>query len=164
MLLVCRTALYDRTKRESEHSRYVDTTELPFLTIDTRKAFRSTRVRLGDLATVVHPRTGRYCHGIVGDSREVRGLETSLFLSQTLDLRAGEPAIFLIHPESGLGQGTIPSLDQIGRRGERLLHQPAAPDGPSWGLVLADYFADVLQADIRPADCPGATGSHSASA
>src|SRR5699024_931559 len=43
-LSVCRTALYDRNRRESDPDRYVDTTRVPFVTISLRKIFRPTGV------------------------------------------------------------------------------------------------------------------------
>ena len=149
-LSVCGTALYDRTKRESEPGRFVETTELPFLTLGTRKAFRGTGARLGDLATVVHAESGRCVHAILGDAREVVGAEPSLFLSEALALAPGDRAIYLIHPESGLGQGTIPTRDQIARRGERRFRRPPASDLPAWDVLLADCFRETLRADIFP--------------
>lgn len=148
MLSVCSTSLFDRTRKESDPLRFIESREIPFLTMGIRQNFRATGIRLGDLATIVHPRTGKSCHGLVGDMREVRGVEPSLHISQKLKLHSGEPAIYLVHPESGLGQGIIPSCEEINRRSERLWHQAGNFGESSWAGILADYFGDLLQADI----------------
>ncbi len=160
-LSVCGTSLFDRTKRESDPGRFIDPTVTPYLTLGTRKRFRATGLVLGDLATVLNPATGRYCHAIVGDAREVEGVEPSLDLITRLGMGPSDQAIYLLHPESGLGQGLIPSNGQIAARGERLFRSPQVEGGGDWGEILADYFGDLIDADTRWVECGSETGIHS---
>jgi len=148
ILSISRTALFDRTRRESDPARYVETTEIPFLTLSIHKTFRAIGVALGDFATVIHARTGRLAHAIVGDGQHVPGVEPSLFLAEAVDLSPGDEAIYLIHPRSGSGQGTIPPNAQIDSSGERLFRLPPANSPVAWDVILADAFREKL------APCP----------
>ena len=135
MFCVSPTALFDRSRRESDPGRYVDPAMVPFLAISTRRTFRGTGVALGDHATVFNTRTGRVSHAIIGDAREVFGVEPSPFLAESLGLAAGDRAIYLIHPGTGRGQGTIPGVEEIHRRGESLYRTPG------WSAILAEFLA-----------------------
>jgi len=139
-LSVSRTALFDRSRRESDPDRYIDPTEVPYLTLSVGKTFRATGATLGDFATVIHRRTGRLAHAIIGDSRHVIGVEPSLYLSDALNLHRRDEAIYLIFPRTGFGQGVLPTASQIHSRGEALFHH--MPDGsPSpWPTILPEFF------------------------
>ena len=135
---------WDRTRRQSDPGRYVETTEVPYLTLSLRRTFRGIGLGLGDLATVIHTRTGRIAHAILGDDRPVPGVQPSLCLSEALGLIPRDDAIYLIHPRSGLGQGTIPSNDQIQAMGDRLFRLQPSGSAGTWEAILADCFREVL--------------------
>lgn len=133
MLRVSRTKLFDRSRRESDPNRYVDPFATPFVALSMRRVFRARGVELGDFATALNPRTGRVAHAIVGDDRELPVAEPSPALAERLDLAATDRAIYLVHPGTGQGQGTIPANEDIRRQGERLFRTPA------WSVILAEF-------------------------
>jgi hypothetical protein len=135
MLRVSITALFDRTRRESDPGRYVDPLATPFLALSTRRVFRATGVQLGDFASAMNPITGRVVHAIIGDARDVPGAEPSPFLADQLGLEPIDTAVYLVHPGTGRGQGTIPCDDEIRRQGERLYR------AAEWPAVLAEFVA-----------------------
>lgn len=143
LLSVRGTALFDRTRRESDPRRYPDPSEVPSLTLSARRTFRPTGVDLGDLATVWNPANGLFAHAVVADARDVPGAEPSPYLCEALGLRPGEPAVYLVHPGSGRGQGAIPSNDEIARRGEDLFRRAPAGWPDSWGSVLSSFFERI---------------------
>ena len=116
------------------------------MTLSIRETFRATGVTLGDLATVVSPRTGLACHAIVGDRPAYRGGGASVLLAEALGLALGDPAVYLVHPGSGRGQGTIPTNAQIHRRGDRLFRRPRRV-AETWEEILADCFGDLFRAE-----------------
>ncbi len=132
---------------------------MPFLTLSTRRTFRRTGVTLGDYAVVLAPRTGRLCLAVVGDSSDLPSIQPSPFIAEALGTReAPDRLIYLVFPGSGLGQGTIPTLEQIQRRGARLFNRGVVPSfgpdaaprsdaamAPHWNLILADAFGEVLK-------------------
>ena len=134
------TALFDKSRKMSDPARFVDTTELPFLTLSTRKTFRCTGVRLGDWATVINPRTRKYRHAIIGDSRDVAGVDPSSHLSTSLGLDSQEPAIYLLYPGTGSGQGSIPVSSGIEDRGDLLFRQRASNGDPTWEETLVQFI------------------------
>ncbi|MDB5353166.1 MAG: Polysaccharide deacetylase [Planctomycetota bacterium] len=143
-LSVRQSALFDRHKRESDPCRYPESTNVPFLTISIRETFRTTGVDLGDLATVVNPRTGRLTHAIVGDGRHIPGAEPSVWISEELGLSEGESAIYLIHPGTGSGQGVIPTNSTINQCGNQLFRRPPTGSNGAWDRILGDCFWDSL--------------------
>ncbi len=145
-LAVCRTRLHDRTKRQSHPDRFIDSASLPYVTLAIGAWFDSTAVRLGDHATVLAPRTGCVVHAIVGDDRPVSGAEPSLFLSESLGLRFGDPCCYLFFPQSGLGQGLIPPLAAIHSRGEALYRRSPTAWADDWGVILSDCLVEPIAA------------------
>lgn len=133
MLRVSRTKLFDRSRRESDPDRYVDPFATPFVALSLRRTFSARGVELGDFATALNPRTGRVAHSIVGDDRELPVAEPSPALAERLDLAPTDRAIYLVHPGTGQGQGTIPTNEDIRRQGERLFRTPA------WSVILAEF-------------------------
>jgi hypothetical protein len=144
-LAVCRTRLHDRTKRQSHPDRFIDSSCMPYVTLSIGTTFRSTSVHLGDHTTVFAPRTGGVVHAIVGDDRHISGAEPSLHLSESLGLRPGDPCCYLIFPQSGLGQGLIPSLAAIHSRGEALYKRSPVTWAKDWGIILGDYFVESIE-------------------
>ena len=133
MLRVSCTKLFDRSRRESDPDRYVNPFATPFVALSMRRIFRARGVALGDFATALNPRTGRVAHAIVGDDREIPIAEPSPALAERLDLAATDQAIYLVHPGTGRGQGTIPADEDIRRQGERLFRTPA------WSVILTEF-------------------------
>lgn len=153
-LSIAPTALHDRTKKESDRGRYVDTNDLPYLCLSVGRIFRRTRAALGDFAVVINPRNHRLCHAIIGDARPKAFGAGSIYLAQALGLRtdpgmggsADRGVLIVVFPGSGAGQGTIPTIDQLQRRGAALFRRAAPPARPGlgWGEVLAEAFAEAL--------------------
>lgn len=153
-LSIAPTALHDRTRKESDRGRYIDTNDLPFLTLSVARIFRRARPNLGDYATVINPRNRRSCHAIIGDTHPEATGVGSIYLAQALGLRS-EPSpgrspdggvLIVVYPGSGAGQGTIPTIEQLRRRGGALFRRAAPPARPGigWGEILADAFAETL--------------------
>lgn len=133
MLRVSCTKLFDRSRRESDPDRYVNPFLTPFIALSIRRIFRARGVELGDFATAMNPRTGRVAHAVIGDDRDLPVAEPSPALADRLDLAQTDRAIYLIHPGTGQGQGTIPADEDILRQGERLFRTPA------WSVILAEF-------------------------
>ena len=148
-LCVSRTKLFDRTRRESDPSRYVDTVDVPYVTLPLGRLGPKTGVKLGDLVVAIHARAGKFCFAVVGDRRDGIVAEPSLYLADALEMTDHEEIVYLIFPDTGDGQGTIPTVEQIQSRGERLYRRGVER---SWSTILADCFAGVLDGRTSPVD------------
>jgi hypothetical protein len=135
------TALFEKTRKMSDPARYAESSEVPFLTLSSRKSFRFTGIGLGDWATVVHPRSGRYRHAIIGDIRDMPGVDPSSYVSKSLGLTSRESPVYLLYPGTGAGQGSIPSNALIEARGDMLFRRRASQEGPTWAETLAEFLA-----------------------
>jgi|SRR5262245_28894100 len=122
---VSKTSLEDKTKRETDPTRYVNAEDIPYIVLPPG-AMRTGNVKLGDLAAVINRRNGKSAHAIFADIGPRTKLgEGSIALAKALEInktpKRGGPAadvIYVVFPGSGNGR-PLP-LDEINRKGAEL--------------------------------------------
>lgn len=123
---VSTTALFDPSIDTSKPSRYVDSTQIPYVVLPPKILNNSELgVALGDLATVYDPKTEKYCHAIVADigvSYElgegsvalIEALGHNPYYNNRANRGINYDVTFLIFPKSGIG---IPmTIDEINQK------------------------------------------------
>src|SRR5215813_4710488 len=122
---VSKTSLEDKTKNETDPTRYVNAEKVPYIVLPAG-AMRAGNVKLGDLAAVINRRNGKSAYAIFADIGPRTKLgEGSIALAKALDInktpKRGGPAadvIYVVFPGSGNGR-PLP-LDEINRKGAEL--------------------------------------------
>jgi hypothetical protein len=109
------TSLTDRDKDDSDPSKYVDASKIPFVVLP-REVVRESGTRIGDFAVVFNLRNGRSSYAIFADVGTMG--EGSVALAKRLgidsDAREGGtrgPVRYLVFP--GSGNGRPRTLDEI---------------------------------------------------
>ena len=118
--------------------RYVDARKIPYLAwpqqVWLEKGPRFKRVSagatgtIGDIITAVNPKNNKVAHLVFADMggyNDPHFGEGSPALGKMLDAWGHqEPDIlYIVHPHSGAGQGTIPTFDQIQEKGQKLFDE-----------------------------------------
>ena len=121
---VSKTALEDRTKRETDPARFVDSEKIPFIVLPWDAA-RQAGARVGDFAIVQNRRNGRMCAAIYADIGPGLG-EGSIALARALrinpDARDGgtyRGVLYIVFP--GSGNHRPRRLEEINTEAQRLL-------------------------------------------
>lgn len=124
------TSLFDRTKRNLDPARFVDSTQIPYVALPGDLAEQSG-ARLGDLAVVFSERTGKFSYAIFADIGTLG--EGSIALADNLgiwsDAREGGTRagiLYLVFPGSGDGQPR--SVDEINQGAGALLQAWGGPE------------------------------------
>lgn len=116
------TSLADRDKDDSDPTKYVDASKIPFVVLP-REVVRESGTRIGDFAVVFNLRNGRSSYAIFADVGTMG--EGSVALAQRLgidpDAREGGtrgPVRYVVFP--GSGNGRPRTLDEIASVTEKL--------------------------------------------
>jgi len=132
------TSLVDKTKNRGDTKRYVDARKIPYMAwpqqVWLEKGPRFKRVSagatgtIGDIITAVNPKNNKVAHLVFADMggyNDPHFGEGSPALGKMLDAWGHqEPDIlYIVHPHSGAGQGTIPTFDQIQEKGQKLFDE-----------------------------------------
>jgi peptidoglycan hydrolase-like protein with peptidoglycan-binding domain len=138
---VSSTSLVDQTKLSHDTNRYVDARKIPYIAfpgqVYSAKGPRFTQVgegptgEIGDFLTVVNPDADgahKYCHAVFGDMGgrdDPHFGEGSPALAQKVHAAGVVEAklLYIIYPHSGAGRYTIPSLEEIQKKGEDLFKE-----------------------------------------
>ena len=119
------TSLTDRDKNDSDPSKYVDASKIPYIVLP-REVVRQGSAHIGDLAVVFNLRNGRNSYAIFADVGTMG--EGSVALAKRLgidpDAREGGtrgPIRYLVFP--GSGNGRPRALDEIMRATGKLFQE-----------------------------------------
>jgi hypothetical protein len=122
---VSQTSLINNVLPETDVRRFADAETIPYVAMPPAY-FRTTELKLGDLALLINANNGRYCFAIFADSKNEPNLgEVSICAARLLgaptDARSGslpQGIIKLVFPGSGIGQGSIPDAHTIAVTGQ----------------------------------------------
>ncbi|MBI3502637.1 MAG: N-acetylmuramoyl-L-alanine amidase [Bacteroidetes bacterium] len=128
-LYVSTTSLVNSAYSSTKTQHYVNSEVVPFFVLPS--AITSMGVKLGDVAYVYNTSNGKSCYAIFADGGPSGKLgEGSIYLANQLGInsnaRTGGTSSgiidYVIFPNSGYGQGTIPSVSQINSIGSTKLN------------------------------------------
>ena len=120
-MYVSTTSLANSTYSSSNPLRYVNSETIPFFVLPTALVSLGS-IHIGDIGYVYNTLTGQGCFAIYADSGPAGSLgEGSIYLATQIgvnpDARTGgtSSAIidYIVFPQTGYGQGTIPTISQI---------------------------------------------------
>src|ERR1700741_1242094 len=124
-MYVCATSLYDSNYGLSNPLRYVNSETVPYIAMP-QNVLASGNVHPGDVAYVYNTVTGQSCFAIYADAGNNTSIgEGSIYLASQIgvnpNVRTGGTSLgiidYVVFPNSGFGQGyipTIPEIDSIG--------------------------------------------------
>ncbi len=122
---VSATSLQDKSKSRTDPRRYVDSAAVPYVALP--RELRDQGMQLGDLALVVHSKSGAQCYAVFADVGPRGKLgEGSVALAQALGIPSSPKnggseraeVIYLTFPGSGAGWPL--SIDQLNQQAEAL--------------------------------------------
>lgn len=157
-MYVCATSLYDSHYGLSNPLRYVNSETVPYITMPTN-VLSSGNVHAGDVAYVYNTTTGQSCFAIYADAGNTTSIgEGSIYLASQIgvdpDVRTGGTSAgiidYVVFPQSGFGQGHIPTIAQIDSIGNYYLNR-AVVGGPCIVSCIGPMFDDAAPATILSA-------------
>ena len=129
-MYVSTTSLVDNVYGSTKTQHYVNSEAIPFFVLPS--AISSTYgVHLGDVGYVYNTTNGQGCYAIFADGGPAGKLgEGSIYLANQLGINSNPKTggtssgivDYIVFPNSGLGQGTIPTLAQINSMGAAKLN------------------------------------------
>jgi len=127
-MYISTTSLVRRAHPKTNPMRYADAETVPFYIIPS--AVQRLGVRIGDVAFVYNTANGKGCYAIYADAGPARSLgEGSMCLARQLGIKSNPRRggvsrgviDYIIFPQSGFGQGTIPTTAQINDIGAKYM-------------------------------------------
>jgi hypothetical protein len=149
-MYVCATSLYDSHYGLSNPLRYVNSETVPYIAMPTN-VLASGNVHAGDVAYVYNTTTGQSCFAIYADAGNTTSIgEGSIYLASQIgvdpDVRYGGTSLgiidYVVFPQSGLGQGHIPTIAEIDSIGNLYLNR-AVVGGPCIVSCIGPMFDDA---------------------
>jgi hypothetical protein len=149
-MYVCATSLYDSHYGLSNPLRYVNSETVPYIAMPTN-VLASGNVHAGDVAYVYNTTTGQSCFAIYADAGNTTSIgEGSIYLASQIgvdpDVRYGGTSQgiidYVVFPQSGFGQGYIPTIAQIDSIGSLYLNR-AVVGGPCIVSCIGPMFDDA---------------------
>jgi len=129
-MYVSTTSLVDSHYGTTNPLRYVNSETVPFIAMPTN-VLASGGIHVGDVGYVYNTTTGQSCFAIYADAGNTTSIgEGSIYLASQIgvdpDVRYGGTSLgiidYVVFPNSGFGQGTIPSIAQIDSIGNLFLN------------------------------------------
>jgi Fungal chitosanase of glycosyl hydrolase group 75 len=147
---VSTTALVIPKFPESSPSRYIDSSKIPFIVLPMEQNFFGAK--LGDLAVVIDPRSGKHCGAIFADVGTVGEIgEISIFLADQLGINSDpknggsdQDFIYVVFPETS--PHTLQDAVQIKAVANRLFSD--------WGGfgTIASIYPVLVSSVTQPVD------------
>ena len=113
--------------------RYVNSETVPYIAMPTN-VLASGNIHVGDVAYVYNTTTGQSCFAIYADAGNTTSIgEGSIYLAGQVgvdpNVRTGGTSLgiidYVVFPQSGFGQGYIPTIAQIDSMGNARLNAPS---------------------------------------
>jgi hypothetical protein len=148
-MYVSTTSLVNSNYAIANPLRYVNSETVPFLAIPTN-VLASGNIHVGDVAYVYNTTTGQSCFAIYADAGNTTSIgEGSIYLAAhdgvDPNVRTGGTSLgiidYIVFPNSGFGQGYIPTIAQIDSIGNLYL---ASVGGPCIVSCLGPVFDNTL--------------------
>jgi hypothetical protein len=134
-MYVSTTSLVNSNYGISNPLRYVNSETVPFIAMPTN-VLASGNIHVGDVAYVYNTTTGQHCFAIYADAGNTTSIgEGSIYLAMQdgvdPDVRTGGTSLgiidYIVFPQSGFGQGYIPTIAQIDSIGNLFLNAAGGP-------------------------------------
>lgn len=158
---VSATSLVDQTKLDSDPTKYVDATQIPYIALPT-VVRDNLGVQLGDFAVVVNSKNGKTCNAIFADSGPPGKIgEGSVALADALNIPSSprnggtdSGVAYVVFPGSGAGQGTLRTKDEINTEAGRLFTEMGGL--AQLQVCFPDLFHLPTVTGISPTEGPAA--------
>ncbi|HTL82962.1 MAG TPA: T9SS type A sorting domain-containing protein [Bacteroidia bacterium] len=147
-MYVSTTSLVDANYAISNPLRYVNSETVPFIAVP-QNVLASGNIHVGDVAYVYNTTTGQHCFAIYADAGNNTSIGEASIMTASLvgvdpDVRTGGTSLgiidYVIFPQSGFGQGYIPTIPQIDSIGNIYL---ASVGGPCIVSCIGPVFDDA---------------------
>ena len=146
---ISQTSLIDPMYPIDDVRRYTDATKVPYVALPPAH-MRGTGLRIGDFCLAINMMDGRFSYAVYADAKRQPNLgESSMRLVDNLGLPSGRQGgatrgvMFLVFPNSGIGQGSIP-LDEELQFIEKYLEQVRFSDRLQVRWSIASEVRDAL--------------------
>jgi len=146
---ISQTPLIDPMNPIDDVRRYTDATKVPYVALPPAH-LRGTGLRIGDFCLAINMINGRFSYAVYADAKRQPNLgESPMRLVDNLGLPSGRQGgatrgvMFLVFPNSGIGQGSIP-LDEELQFIEKYLEQVRFSDRLQVRWSIASEVRDAL--------------------